>query len=107
MLRRRFLLPDLLIATNNGPVVPLDQLLADFNILLVRRVPFASHGPATVLLRHLLADNRSATDKTVRGFDICSPDAPVARAIRHMSYLTKATSRRFATVAATCIGNWT
>ena len=85
MFRRKFLLPDLLIATYNAHEVPLDQLLADFNILLVRRVPFASHGPATVLLRHLLADNRSATDKTVRGFDIRSPDAPCGTC--HQAYV--------------------
>ena len=34
------------------------------------------YGPATRLLRRLLAHNRGAKDVTVRGFDIRSPDRP-------------------------------
>lgn len=74
--RRLLLLPDLRVDTGGGAEKPLDALLVDFNILLIRRVPAPSHGPATELLRRLLARKRPAKDVTVRGFDIRSPDGP-------------------------------
>jgi hypothetical protein len=73
MVRQR-LLSDFRLANGSGPEQPFHEFLADFNILLIRRVPEPSHGPATELLRSLLAENRSADDATVRGFDIRSPD---------------------------------
>jgi len=69
-------LQGLRISNGDGIQRPLPAHLADFNVLAIRRVPVASHGPATPLLRRLLADSRGARDATVRGFDIRSPDRP-------------------------------
>jgi len=68
------LLPDFQLANGDGVDRPFPEYLADFNILAIRRVPTPSHGPATRLLRRLLAENRGTADTTVRGFDIRSPD---------------------------------
>ncbi len=68
------LLPDFVLSNGDGSERLFRELLADFNILAIRRVPVPSHGPATELLRSLLAENRGAGDVTVRGFDIRSPD---------------------------------
>ncbi len=73
MVRQR-LLPDFVLSNGDGIERPFHELLADFNILAIRRVPEPSHGPATELLRSLLAENRGVEDVVVRGFDIRSPD---------------------------------
>lgn len=70
------LLPDFVLSNGDGGERPFHELLADFNILVIRRVPEPSHGTATELLRSLLAENRGTKDVTVRGFDIRSPDRP-------------------------------
>ncbi|MFQ5589623.1 MAG: hypothetical protein ACE5HE_00540 [Phycisphaerae bacterium] len=67
-------LPSFTLGGGDGHERPFQELLADFNILTIRRVPVPSHGPATKLLWSLLAQNRGAGDETVRGFDIRSPD---------------------------------
>lgn len=72
MIRR--LLPDFVLSNGDGNERAFHELLADFNVLAIRRVPEPSHGPATQLLRSLLAENRGVEDVTVRGFDIRSPD---------------------------------
>lgn len=74
--RRLLLLPDFRISNGDGRERPFETFLADFNILVIRRVPMPSHGPATRLLRRLLAEHRGVADVTVRGFDIRSPDRP-------------------------------
>ncbi len=74
MIQRRRLLPDFLISNGDGHEQPFHELLADFNILAIRRGPEPSHGPATELLRSLLAEHRRVGDKTICGFDIRSPD---------------------------------
>lgn len=71
---RQQLLPDFVLSNGDGGERPFHELLADFNILAIRRVPEPSHGPATELLRSLLAENRGDEGETVRGFDIRSPD---------------------------------
>lgn len=77
MLRRRFLLPpDFRLTDGEGRERPFHVFLADFNILVIRRVPVPSHGPPTGLLQSLLAQNRGAESVTVRGFDVRSPDRP-------------------------------
>jgi hypothetical protein len=74
--QRLLLLPDLRLNDEGGHDKPFDAFLADFNILLIRRVPVSSHGPATELLRRLLSRKRGTKDVTVCGFDIRSPDCP-------------------------------
>ncbi|RJP39941.1 MAG: hypothetical protein C4547_03035 [Phycisphaerales bacterium] len=76
MLRRTFHLPDCRLTDGDGLDRRLGELLAEFNILAIRRVPVASHGPATELLRPLLAEFGDVGDRTDRGFDIRSPDSP-------------------------------
>lgn len=76
MLRRSFLLPDFRVANGDGRETAFDDLLADFNIVLIRRVPVASHGPATRFLRRLLNEYSSTPGVTARGFDIRSSDEP-------------------------------
>ncbi len=68
------LLPDFVLSNGDGGERPFHDLLTDFNILVIRRVPEPSHGTATELLRSLLAENRGTKDVTVSGFDIRSPD---------------------------------
>ncbi len=75
-MERNRLLPDFVLSTGDGSVRPFHEFLVDFNILTIRRVPVPSHGPATELLRRLLAENRGVENVTVRGFDIRSPDYP-------------------------------
>lgn len=72
MVQRKTLL-DFMLANGDGREQPFHEFLADLNILAIRRVPLPSHGPATELLRSLLAENRGVEDETVRGFDIRSP----------------------------------
>ncbi|MCO6438619.1 MAG: hypothetical protein J5J06_16120 [Phycisphaerae bacterium] len=69
-------LPDLRLSNGDGRHRPLRDYLADFNILLIRRVPLASHGPATRLLRRLLVENRGGDHVAARAFDVRSPDQP-------------------------------
>ncbi len=73
MVRQR-VLSDFVLSNGDGIERPFHELLADFNILAIRRVPRPSHGPASELLRSLLTENRGVEDMTVRGFDIRSPD---------------------------------
>lgn len=75
MVNQRFM-PNFRLANGDGREKPFCDYLAEFNILAIRRVPGPSHGPATRLLRRLLAEYRGAEDVTVRGFDIRSPDQP-------------------------------
>ncbi len=73
MVRQR-LLPDFVLSNGDGSERPFHEFLADFNILVIRSVREPSHGPATELLRSMLAENRGVEDAVVRGFDIRSPD---------------------------------
>lgn len=73
-MERHRLLPDFVLSNGDGSARPFHELLTDFNIVAIRRVPVPSHGPATQLLSSLLAENRGVEDVTVRGFDIRSPD---------------------------------
>ncbi len=73
---RQALLPDFQLVNGDGRGRPFRDFLADFSVVLVRRVPVASHGPATELLRRLIEENRGVDGETVRGFDIRSPDQP-------------------------------
>jgi hypothetical protein len=75
------LLPDFVLSSGDGGELPFHDLLADFNILVIRRVPEPSHGTATELLRSLLAENRGTKDVTVSGFD--PGDRPVDRTKRN------------------------
>ncbi len=68
-------LPNFVLADGEGGARSFHDFLADFNILVIRRVPEPSHGPATEFLRSLLAENRGVEGVAVRGFDIRSPDS--------------------------------
>lgn len=70
------LLPDFQVANGDGIEKPFPEYLADFNLLAIRRTPAPSHGPATKLLRRLLAKHCGAAGVSVRGFDIRTPDEP-------------------------------
>lgn len=76
---RQALLPDFQLVNGDGRARPFHDFLADISIVLVRRVPVASHGPATEFLRRIIADNLKVDGETVRGFDIRSPDQPCER----------------------------
>jgi len=71
---QQLLLPEFALSNGDGSKRLFYELLADFNIITVRRGLEPSHGPATELLRSLLAENRGTEDVTVRGFDIRSTD---------------------------------
>lgn len=74
MLRRSFLLPEFRVTDGDGCETAFNELLAEVNIVLIRRVPIASHGPATRYLRRLMNENSNTPGVTVRGFDIRSSD---------------------------------
>lgn len=77
MVQHRFL-PDFVLSHGNGCGRRFHEFLTDVNVVMLTRVPEASHGPASELLRSLVAGVGCLGYLRIRGFDIRSLDGKCA-----------------------------
>ena len=73
MLRLR-VLSDFRLANGNGHEQPFDDLLTNFNFILLTRAAGTSHNPASDLIRSLTVECEGVEEVPVRRFDIRSLD---------------------------------
>ncbi len=87
IMNRRRLLPDFVLANGDGSDHPFHEFLTDLNIVMLTHVPEASHGPASELLRSLVAQVGCLGHVRIRGFDIRSFDGDCSTCTRpHVVY---------------------
>lgn len=72
MMLRTNLLPNFKVSVGGGRQRAFDDMLADYNVILLTRVSEGSHALASELLRSFVAEGRGVEGISVRGFDIRS-----------------------------------